>query len=73
MFKKYQKLIIYKTICGTSSNYVEVIYLADYIGFEKDANLNSIPQTKLIVSYGNNGTIYHISPMDIVEIVDGID
>jgi len=71
MFKKYQKLIVKNTII--SEEQIEVYYYADYIGYERDTNLIPVPQTKLIVITEYKGKIYHISPMDIVEIIDGID
>ena len=72
MFKRYQKLIVKMPIYG---NVVvsTVYYYADYVGFERDSNLIPIPQTKLIVEEISTKKIYHISPMDIVDFIDGID
>ncbi len=72
MFKRYQKLMVKNTFIF-GSNPIEVYYYADYIGYERDFNNILIPQTKLIVTTEYKGKIYHISPMDIVEVIDGID
>ena len=72
MFKRYQKLIVKMPIYG-SGVLSTVYYYADYVGFERDSNLIPIPLTKLIVEEITTKKIYHISPMDIVDFIDGID
>lgn len=72
MFKRYQKLVVKMPIYGNGV-LCTVLYYADYVGFDRDVNLLPIPQTKLIVKDIANKKIYHISPMDIVDFIDGID
>lgn len=72
MFKRYQKLVVKMPIYGNGA-LSTVYYFADYLGFERDSNLIAVPQTKLIVQDIATKKIYHISPTDIIDFVDGID
>ena len=67
MFKKYQKLIVNFPLSNIE---MKVYFLADYIGYSKYSNANSI--TFIICQELDTNTVYHIEASDIVGIIDGV-
>ena len=70
MFKKYQKLKIFKPY-GKGENVI-VYYLTDYISSVYSGNHMAVT-TKMIVEVIDTKELIHAEPHTIIEIIDGID
>jgi hypothetical protein len=69
MFKKYQRLLVWEP--GTNKE-INVSYISEYLGIRHKAG-TMCSCTIILCQNFQTKQLFHIEPLDIIEIIDGID